>query len=228
MRLHETWTGAANPGDKTFGVGSVEGSVFTAYASGCNIVILSPSFQRVQIIPGVCHDNVQISCLDCSSDTGKIAAAYDDQVIIFEPTPLITDEAPNAGSSKQKTKKTLDYWWVETARIKAECKVTTLAWNNDASRFLTAGDFLQLWQHEVKSSGISFQVGGEDPGNSCTTWSCLWKTRPANPIAFLAYSADGSLFATAGFNDRLVRVWYQNQQCKLILPSLVILVPRHT
>ena len=29
MRLHETWTGAANPGDKTFGVGSVEGSVFT-------------------------------------------------------------------------------------------------------------------------------------------------------------------------------------------------------
>ena len=29
MRQHETWTGAANPGDKTFGVGSVEGSVFT-------------------------------------------------------------------------------------------------------------------------------------------------------------------------------------------------------
>ena len=47
-------------------------SHFQAYASGCNIVILSPSFQRVQIIPGVCHDNVQISCLDCSSDTGKI------------------------------------------------------------------------------------------------------------------------------------------------------------
>ena len=65
---------------------------FQAYASGCNIVILSPSFERVQIIPGVCHDNVQISCLDCTSDTGKIAAAYDDQVIIFEPTPLLTKE----------------------------------------------------------------------------------------------------------------------------------------
>ena len=115
MKLHETWTGAANPGDKTFGVGTVEGSAFTvskisnfsnvkrfknsknlnfqAYASGCNIVILSPSFERVQIIPGVCHDNVQISCLDCTSDTGKIAAAYDDQVIIFEPTPLLTKES---------------------------------------------------------------------------------------------------------------------------------------
>jgi hypothetical protein len=29
MRLHETWTGAANPGDKTFAVGSVEGISFT-------------------------------------------------------------------------------------------------------------------------------------------------------------------------------------------------------
>ena len=29
MKLHETWTGAANPGDKTFGVGTVEGSAFT-------------------------------------------------------------------------------------------------------------------------------------------------------------------------------------------------------
>jgi len=28
MRLHETWTGAANPGDKTYAVGSVEGIAF--------------------------------------------------------------------------------------------------------------------------------------------------------------------------------------------------------
>ena len=84
---------------------------------------------------------------------------------------------------------------------------------------MTAGDFLQLWQHEVKegaSEKVSFTLG--DPGDlsqgAQTTWSCLWKTRPANSIAFLAYSSDGSLFATAGANDRLVRVWYQNQQCE--------------
>ena len=70
-------------------------------------------------------------------------------------------------------------------------------------RFLTAGDFLQLWQHEVKegaSENVSFQLGaGEDSDQETqTTWSCLWKTRPANSIAFLAYSSDGSLFATAG------------------------------
>ena len=77
------------------------------------------------------------------------------------------------------------------------------------------------------SSGISFQVGSgpssgatdADGGGACAggnggavSWSCLWKTRPANPVAHLAYSPDGTLFATAGRNDRLVRVWYQNQQ----------------
>jgi hypothetical protein len=32
-----------------------------AYAAGCNITILASTFQRVQIIPGICHNNVQVS-----------------------------------------------------------------------------------------------------------------------------------------------------------------------
>ena len=60
-----------------------------AYAAGCNIVILASNFERVQIIPGAVHNYIRISCLDCSTDTGKIAAAYENQVCIFEPTPLI-------------------------------------------------------------------------------------------------------------------------------------------
>ena len=114
----------------------------------------------------------------------------------------------------------LDYWWVETARIKTQCKVTTLAWNHDATRFLTAGEYLQLWQHEVNEEPVKFEIGqneGHEKQQKTTSWSCLWKTRPANSIEFLAYSSDGSLFATAGANDRLVRVWYQNQQ--LMLPN---------
>lgn len=64
--------------------------IFTqAYAAGCNIVILASTFERVQIIPGAIHNYVRISCVDCSTDTGKIAAAYENQVCIFEPTPLI-------------------------------------------------------------------------------------------------------------------------------------------
>lgn len=52
-------------------------------------MILANNFERVQIIPGAVHNYIRISCLDCSTDTGKIAAAYENQVCIFEPTPLI-------------------------------------------------------------------------------------------------------------------------------------------
>lgn len=89
MKLHQVLTGACNAGDRCFAVGSVEGIPFVTYAAGSNIVILSVTFERVQIIPGICHQNVQISCIDCSTDTGKIAAAYGNKVKIFEPTPLV-------------------------------------------------------------------------------------------------------------------------------------------
>ena len=89
MKLHQVLTGACNAGDKCFAVGSVEGIGFVTYAAGSNIVVLSVTFERVQIIPGICHNDVQISCIDCSTDTGKIAAAYGNKVRIFEPTPLV-------------------------------------------------------------------------------------------------------------------------------------------
>lgn len=60
-----------------------------AYAAGCNVVILASTFERVQIIPGANHGYVKISALDCSTDTGKIAAAYENKICIFEPTPVI-------------------------------------------------------------------------------------------------------------------------------------------
>lgn len=67
-----------------------------AYAAGCNIVILASTFERVQIIPGATHNYIRISALDCSTDTGKIAAAYEDKVCIFEPTPLIHSQSSPA------------------------------------------------------------------------------------------------------------------------------------
>ena len=57
------------------------------YATGCDLVIMDQNFERVQIIPGVNYDQVQISCVDCSADCGKIAAAYSNRVCIFAPVP---------------------------------------------------------------------------------------------------------------------------------------------
>lgn len=61
-------------------------------------MILASTFERVQIIPGATHNYIRISALDCSTDTGKIAAAYEDKVCIFEPTPLIhSQSSPSHG-----------------------------------------------------------------------------------------------------------------------------------
>ena len=79
-------------------------------------------------------------------------------------------------------------------------------------RLLTAGDILQMWRY---ADAVKFNIG--ETSETSNTWECIWRVRPASSVVYLAFSADGTLFATAGKNDRLVRIWYQNQQ--LLLPS---------
>uniref|UniRef100_A0A8B9CYX5 Dmx like 2 n=1 Tax=Anser brachyrhynchus TaxID=132585 RepID=A0A8B9CYX5_9AVES len=72
MHLHQVLTGAVNPGDNCYSVGSVEDVPFTAYGSGCDIVILANDFECVQIIPGAKHGNIQVSCVECSQQQGRV------------------------------------------------------------------------------------------------------------------------------------------------------------
>lgn len=73
----------------------------------------------------------------------------------------------------------------------------------------------------MTSSGVTFEIGEEAGGSSILDeekekgWECVWKCRTANPTLHMAFSPDGTLFATAGFNDRLVKIWFENKQCKL-------------
>ncbi|XP_050067707.1 dmX-like protein 2 isoform X2 [Anopheles maculipalpis] len=217
MNCHQILSGACNAGDRCFAVGSVEGVPFTAYAAGCNIVVLASNFERVQIIPGAVHNYIRISALDASTDTGKIAAAYEDKVCIFEPTPLIhTERASTHG---------LEYKWVQTGSLQASSHISSLSWNLEGTRLLTGGTVLQLWherlskQDEDEPSSVKFEIGGErDPktptgeeeSDSCS-WDCVWKCHTAAPVHHMAFSPDGTLFATSGKSDRLVKVWYENK-----------------
>ncbi|XP_070155554.1 dmX-like protein 2 isoform X2 [Polyergus mexicanus] len=250
MNCHQILSGACNAGDRCYAVGSVEGISFTAYAAGCNIVILANNFERVQIIPGAVHNYIRISCLDCSTDTGKIAAAYENQVCIFEPTPLI-----HSTCSHQ-----LEYRWVQTGSLQTESNITSLSWNLEGTRLLTGGELLQLWHQnimpfqeehtilpittkpktlqteEVTTTGnnhnvmantsqdpgtVTFSIGGEaespGPGDTLAAndpggWNCVWKCRTATPVHLMSFSPDGTLFATTGMNDRLVKIWFENKQ----------------
>ncbi|XP_013140314.1 PREDICTED: dmX-like protein 2 [Papilio polytes] len=215
MNCHQVLSGACNSGDQCFAVGSVEGIPFTAYAAGCNIVILASNFERVQIIPGAIHGYIRISSLDCSTDTGKIAAAYGAEVCIFEPTPLIHTAGTTHG---------LEYRWVQTGKLVADGPITALSWNLEGTRLLTGGKILQLW-HQASlyqddsqpSSGVTFQIGGDkedkpkQPEEEEPGWICVWQCHTATPAHHLAFSPDGVLFATSGMNDRLVKIWHQNK-----------------
>ncbi|XP_034938961.1 dmX-like protein 2 isoform X2 [Chelonus insularis] len=243
MNCHQILSGACNAGDRCYAVGSVEGISFTAYAAGCNIVILASNFERVQIIPGAVHNYIRISCLDCSTDTGKIAAAYENQICIFEPTPLI-----HSTCSHQ-----LEYRWVQTGSLQTESNITSLSWNLEGTRLLTGGELLQLWHQNIQpfqeenikpkntqteevttganqnvtaSSSqdpdtVTFSIGGEaespcpgdaSSGNEPGAWNCVWKCRTATPVHLMSFSPDGTLFATTGRNDRLVKIWFENKQ----------------
>lgn len=48
-------------------------------------------------------------------------------------------------------------------------------------------------------------------------WECVWRCKTAAPVTHMAFSPDGTLFATAGNNDRLVKIWFENKHCKLYL-----------
>ncbi|KAL3867333.1 hypothetical protein ACJMK2_044544 [Sinanodonta woodiana] len=235
MNRHQVLTGACNNGDQCYAVGSVEGIHFTAYATGCDIVILASDFQRVQIIPGVTHGNIKVSCIDCSTDTGKIAASYLSQVYIFEPTPLLHHESSHK----------LDYHWYQTAKFEAECVINCLCWNLEGSRLLTAGEIMQAWQlvealdeeqEDRLSQNVKFQLGvheDESPDHIASSlphinvhdpdyillssWHAVWRCKPSSAVYHLKYSFDGLLFASAGKNDRLVKIWYEDRKIQLPL-----------
>ncbi|XP_063708500.1 dmX-like protein 2 isoform X2 [Culicoides brevitarsis] len=220
MNCHQILTGACNPGCNA--VGSVEGISFTAYASGCNIIILASTFERVQIIPGAIYNYVRITALDCSNDTGKIAASYEDKMCIFEPVPLALTE-------EEYSTHGLDFKWVQTGIFQVSFQVASLSWNVEGNRLLVGGKFLQIWKEKDSSDSedrsptksVKFEIGGgSDTKSPCTdedsdelsSWENIWECLPATPVCHMAYSPDGTLFATCGKNDRLVKIWYEHKK----------------
>uniref|UniRef100_A0A3B3ZYD8 DmX-like protein 2 n=1 Tax=Periophthalmus magnuspinnatus TaxID=409849 RepID=A0A3B3ZYD8_9GOBI len=118
MHLHQVLTGAVNPGDCCYSVGSVNDIPFTAYGSGCDVVILASDFECVQIIPGAQNGNIQVGCVECSHQLGRIAASYGNTVCIFEP--LLTN--PN---KRHK----LNYQWQKTGQFFLDAITYNLAWD---------------------------------------------------------------------------------------------------
>ncbi|XP_072421197.1 dmX-like protein 2 isoform X1 [Chiloscyllium punctatum] len=201
MHLHQVLTGAVNPGDNCYSIGGVADIPFTAYASGCDIVILGSDFECVQIIPGAKHGNIQVGCVECSLQQGRIAASYGNTVCIFEPLPV----------SHYKRKLVLSYQWQKTGQFFLQSMAYNLAWDPQGNQLLTATDCLQLWspppadilEEEESSHAEEFRLHPD-----LNDWKCIWQCKTAIPIYLMKWSPDGEYFATAGKDDSLLKVWY--------------------
>lgn len=76
---------------------------------------------------------------------------------------------------------------------------------------------------------MKFEIGGGDPKTPNNeqdeaddeTWECVWKCHTAAPVHHMAFSPDGTLFATSGKSDRLVKVWYENKHRKLLIDGML-------
>uniref|UniRef100_A0A8C4TWP2 DmX-like protein 1 n=1 Tax=Falco tinnunculus TaxID=100819 RepID=A0A8C4TWP2_FALTI len=199
MNLHQVLTGAVNPGDNCFSVGNLHDQPFTAYASGCDIVVLGTDFERLQIIPGAKHGNIQVGCVDCSMQQGKIAASYGKVISIFEPVSLLKQNSSHCN--------TLHYQWQKNAQILLETIAHNLTWDPTGTRLLTGSSCLQLW------SNVPLENPSDDDNTERTDvglgeWSCIWQCKTASQICLMKFSPDGEFFATAGKDDCLVKVWY--------------------
>lgn len=70
--------------------------------------------------------------------------------------------------------------------------------------------------------GVKFIIGGskdcktptEEIGENCNQWENIWSCQTSTTVYHMVFSPDGTLFATCGRNDRLVKIWYENKQCK--------------
>lgn len=121
--------------------------------------------------------------------------------------------------------------WVQTGTLHASSHISSLSWNLEGSRLLTGGVSLQLWHEKVvrqpeEEQPVLFEIGGDlktpppggvDEAENEVGWECIWKCHTATPVHHMAFSPDGTLFATSGKSDRLVKVWFENKH--LLFPT---------
>ncbi|KAM6980292.1 dmX-like protein 2 isoform 2-T2 [Aplochiton taeniatus] len=201
MHLHQVLTGAVNPGDCCYSVGSVNDIPFTAYGSGCDIVILASDFECVQIIPGAQNGNIQVGCVECSHQLGRIAASYGNTVCIFEPV----------ATNPNKRHKQLNYQWQKTGQFFLDAITYNLAWDPQGNRILAATERLQLWappSADVLIEEEDGQTTDDKLHPVLNDWKCAWQCKTAASVHITKWSPDGEYFATVGKDDCLLKVWY--------------------
>uniref|UniRef100_A0A8B9J3P7 Dmx like 1 n=1 Tax=Amazona collaria TaxID=241587 RepID=A0A8B9J3P7_9PSIT len=145
---------------------------------GCDIVVLGTDFERLQIIPGAKHGNIQVGCVDCSMQQGKVRRAVFsfEKLLVFLPLH-------------------------RSLYFATYLVVTLLKTFLLGTRLLTGSSCLQLWSN-IPLENPSYNDSTERTHVGLGEWRCIWQLHHILMQGSLIYC----LFLSQ--DDCLVKIWY--------------------
>eukprot|EP01135_Chromosphaera_perkinsii_P009258 Nk52_evm10s1705 gene=Nk52_evmTU10s1705 len=228
MRLDQIITGAVNVGPSTVGLGRIKSpfhNTYIVYASCANVVILKGDLTPVQIIKDA-KNGTQVSCVECSDVGCKIAATFEDQVVVYEPFKTYTRKDSLEGGKELEGDEGGE--GCVGGELGVEDGYTDFGANGiigDDEQ--AASEHPYYWketatlQLESRVNCISWHpkqnrliTGSNDlrmwEKNAATrSWHCIWTQSLSSPVYYVSFSPDGNLFVSASQYDRLPKVWFQ-------------------
>ncbi|KAG0341180.1 regulator of (H+)-ATPase in vacuolar membrane [Podila humilis] len=162
---------------------SYESRRYVLYAATDSVVICDASFKPVQIL---------FLQGDSKEELNQVVSAvvmseFDGKIAVTTNHHVLIYAPSSEPAAGEQIKS-----WMLSATLECE-HLTSLAWRNDG-RLLTGSNSLTLWGYESGS------------------WSRLWEKRQGAGVDLIQFTPDGKLFASMSKNDRLVKVWYQQQE----------------
>lgn len=198
----------AGPGS-TVAVLPAAHQVYLAIASGTHVLVASVEQRAVlQLLSNPAKQ--QVTCVAFCRVSGHLAAGAGNCVTIYvleeEGSSSLSDETASA-PQKRRWRRHAELYHGEPARC--------LAWvapRPFKPRCLwVAGKTLALWSASpALASAVSLASGGDEEGTA--KWELTWSREQACPLRHMAVSTDGALLATAGPEDRLVKVWHATRR----------------
>ncbi|KAI8326327.1 hypothetical protein GQ54DRAFT_242197, partial [Martensiomyces pterosporus] len=178
MAARSIYTGRANGGTLTSTC--VGGEIYIAYASGQEIVVHGDATQYVQSLTHSCiRGSVAVLA---ASESGQLAAISGSSIAVFKAA--VTDRGNRDGSVRAKVR------WEYSSHIDVtDACPSACEWLGETKLLVGAGDKLSLWVH------------------SDSAWTEAWTRTTGGRTSAISAAPDGTLFATAAHNSRMVKVW---------------------
>lgn len=222
-RLQQAVTGSVNEHTNAVSVGlAPDGQRITVYGTGSNVVVLDEHLKRVQILKREGSGDV-VAVATCAAD-GKFAVMYEaDCIVLYTPVkgPTTAEAAAateSAGGRRKKHRKDAGFpWsWSELEKLPVMGGGRCMSWGPLGQRLVVGGSKITMWRlkSQVASSPAEPSMGfgsvwGLDMDVSETaTYVPVFSRTMATTIEHLAFSPDGTMFASLGKRDQLIKVWY--------------------